>query len=232
MADLDCESRQVKAEKIVSILQDVWADRLVKSCCLDLGCGIGVIANQLRLSAHLAVAMDSEWDLISRAPSELALLQGDGLRLPFDDVTFDLVTCAQVYEHVADPVQLVAEISRVLKPGGICYFSGPNRLWPYEYHYQTWLVHWLPDRWLTKALSFLKRGHLPRVTLYNYWQLRRIWRDFVVCDYAMRLVHYPDLFPGAGAPGWMRYIPLPILTMMAFAVPNVNWVLWKPVTEE
>jgi SAM-dependent methyltransferase len=222
----------VKAEKIVSILRDVWSDRLAESRCLDLGCGIGVIANQLRLSARMVVAMDSEWDLISRTSSELARLQGDGSRLPFNDATFDLMTCAQVYEHVADPVQLVAEIARVLKPGGICYFSGPNRLWPYEYHYQTWLVHWLPDRWLTKALSFLRRDHLPKVTLYNYWQLRKLWGDFVVRDYTVRLVRAPDRFPGADAPRWMRLIPSSVLNMVTFAVPNVNWVLRKPVVEE
>ena len=232
MADLDQESRRAKADKIVSILRDVWPDRLAESRCLDLGCGIGVIANQLRLSVCLAVAMDSEWDLISRASSGLVRLQGDGLRLPFDDATFDLITCAQVYEHVADPVQLAAEITRVLKPGGICYFSGPNRLWPYEYHYQTWLIHWLPDRWLAKALSFLKRGHLPRVTLYNYWQLRRLWGNYVVYDYAARLVSAPERFPGADAPRWMRLLPSSVLTMAAFAVPNVNWVLLKPVVEE
>jgi SAM-dependent methyltransferase len=232
VVDLDRESRRIKAVKILSVLRDVWSGQLAGSRCLDLGCGIGVIADRLRPSVGLAVAMDLDWMLISRSPTELARLQGDGLKLPFCSAAFDLVICAQVYEHVSDPVQLAAEIERVLRPGGICYFSGPNRLWPYEYHYQAWLLHWLPDSWLTRARVLLKRDHLSKVTLYTYWQLRRLWRRFAVRDYTAHLIRHPDRFPGGDTPAWMRYIPSFVLSLLAFAVPNVNWVLWRPASGE
>jgi 2-polyprenyl-3-methyl-5-hydroxy-6-metoxy-1,4-benzoquinol methylase len=229
--DMSQEARLAKAEKIAGILQDARSDLLAGSLCLDLGCGIGVMANHLGLQGARVVGMELDWALISQAPAQLSRVQGDALQLPFSDAVFDLVVCAQVYEHTGNPVQLVKQIKRVLKPGGICFFSGPNRLWPYEYHYQTWLIHWLPNRWLGKALSFLDRGHLPQVTLYTHRQLRQLWQGFEILDYTPRLVHDPDRFRGADAPRWMRHLPLSLLTAGAFFTPNVNWVLLKPMAE-
>jgi SAM-dependent methyltransferase len=231
MADTDRKSRQRKADKIISILRDVWPDRLATARCLDLGCGIGVTASQLSLATHSVVAMDSEWFLVSQVPQGPMRLQGNGLRLPFNDATFDVVACAQVYEHVTDPAHLIKEITRVLKPGGICYFSGPNRLWPYEYHYRTCFVHWLPHKWHSKVLGLFTDDAPVHVTLYTIWQLRRLWEHFDVRDYTVHLVCHPDRFPGADAPKWIRHIPAFVLAMASFATPNVNWVLVKPINE-
>ncbi len=225
----DIKSRQIKAKKIISILHDVWPHCLHKFRCLDLGCGVGIIASHLAQQVSSVVALDSDWDILSQAPSGLARLQGDGLRLPFGNATFDLVVCAQVYEHVQDPVQLVEEIIRVLKPGGACYFSGPNRLWPYEYHYRVWFAHWLPRRWLRKVLKCLGCDCSAEVTLYTYKQLRRLWKDMILLDYTVRLIHEPERFPGANAPKWVRYIPYLLISKLAFVMPNFNWILLKPI---
>ena len=48
-------------------------------------------------------------------------------RFPFDDATFDLVTCCEVIEHLMqNPVHALAEIHRVLRPGGWFVLSTPN----------------------------------------------------------------------------------------------------------
>lgn len=225
--DTDAVSRRVKADKIAHILADTWLDRLAEARCLDLGCGIGVIAEHLATVAREVVALEPEPSLIFQAPSALSRLQADGLQLPFGDGAFDLVVCAQVYEHVADPVRLASEITRVLRPGGICYFSGPNRLWPYEYHYRAWFIHWLPHRLVKWAVRLLGRDPSSQVKLLSYRQLRRLWTGFDISDYTPNLVRDPEHFPGASAPRWMRRIPAPILAMLAFATPNVNWVLQR-----
>ncbi len=227
----DRESRQIKAQKILTILHDLWSDRLTELRCLDLGCGIGIIANHLAKQVRLIIAMDSDWVLISQVSPGLARLQGDGLKLPFGNATFDLVICAQVYEHVRDPTQLIDEIIRVLKPGGLCYFSGPNRLWPYEYHYRVWFIHWLPRKWFHKALAWLGREHSLEITLYTYRQLRRLWRGLVLYDYTARLIHEPERFPGANAPKWMRHIPYSLISRLVFVMPNFNWILMKPIND-
>jgi len=53
----------------------------------------------------------------------------DGLRLPFDDASVDGVVCTEVLEHAEDAAGLVAEIARVLRPGGSAIVSSPF-IWP------------------------------------------------------------------------------------------------------
>lgn len=50
---------------------------------------------------------------------------GDARRLPFAQGSFDAVLCAQVLEHVNQPGQVLAEVGRVLKPGGCGILSVP-----------------------------------------------------------------------------------------------------------
>jgi SAM-dependent methyltransferase len=62
---------------------------------------------------------------------------GDGTNLPLDDESVDTVTCNAVIEHVADPARLVAEMWRVLKPGGYAQlmipFIFPFHAYPSDY---------------------------------------------------------------------------------------------------
>ena len=46
--------------------------------------------------------------------------------LPFPDAAFDAITCLDLIEHVFEPRVLVAEIARVLAPGGSLYIAFPN----------------------------------------------------------------------------------------------------------
>lgn len=57
--------------------------------------------------------------------SPLAKVKMDILNMPFSDHTFDVVLCNHVLEHVADDMQGLLEIKRVLKPGGWCILQVP-----------------------------------------------------------------------------------------------------------
>jgi ubiquinone/menaquinone biosynthesis C-methylase UbiE len=46
---------------------------------------------------------------------------------PFDDASFDKVTCVVSIDYLNKPLEVVKEIGRVLRPGGECYFSMSNR---------------------------------------------------------------------------------------------------------
>ncbi|CAB4744174.1 unannotated protein [freshwater metagenome] len=54
-----------------------------------------------------------------------ACLNGDALRLPFADNTFDRIICSEVFEHIPDDEGGMAELARVLKPGGILAATVP-----------------------------------------------------------------------------------------------------------
>ena len=77
--------------------------------------------------------------------------------LPFEDASFDFVNCAEVSEHVDDPIKVLKEIFRVLKPGGRCYISFHNRWGVYDYHYHLYFINWMPRRLAEFFLKLLGR---------------------------------------------------------------------------
>ncbi len=54
------------------------------------------------------------------------VVQGDGCAMDFADASFDTVLCVQVLEHVFEPIRMVAEIGRVLRPGGAALLLLPQ----------------------------------------------------------------------------------------------------------
>jgi len=60
------------------------------------------------------------------AKGKVLLLQGDALRFPFPDGTFDKIICAEVIEHVVDHRKGIAELARILRRGGIIAISVPT----------------------------------------------------------------------------------------------------------
>ena len=59
------------------------------------------------------------WQRTSSVPT----LQAEGEKLPFGDSSFDIVLSDNVVDHAEDPRRIVEEIARVLKPGGLLYFT-------------------------------------------------------------------------------------------------------------
>ncbi|MBI4874850.1 MAG: class I SAM-dependent methyltransferase [Acidobacteria bacterium] len=93
---------------------------------LDAGCGRGEF---LRLAAgdFAAVAgCDPSREMLKHSAGLNLTLQGDALRIPFDDQSFDVATVICVLHHVApaDRASLLGEVRRVLRPGGLaCVFE-------------------------------------------------------------------------------------------------------------
>jgi SAM-dependent methyltransferase len=73
-----------------------------------------------------------------------------GGRLPLDDASFETVLCTQVLEHVEDPIRLLAEAHRVLKPGGRLILTCPF-IW--ELHERPHDYLRFSEYWLRKALT-------------------------------------------------------------------------------
>ncbi|MDN3356968.1 methyltransferase domain-containing protein [Actinomadura sp. DC4] len=113
---------------------------------LDMGCGAGRHAFELyRRGAHVVAFDRDEKELAAVATMFGAMelegeppagasartVTGDALGLPFPDDSFDKIVAAEVLEHIPDDMSAMAELLRVLKPGGRLAVTVPS---------------WLPER--------------------------------------------------------------------------------------
>lgn len=99
---------------------------------LDIGCGAGLLCEPLaRLGADVT-GVDASAENVSVAAAHA---EGVGLDIRYmagevgklDIGTFDLVTCVEVIEHVADKRAFIADIAARLAPGALLVMSTPNR---------------------------------------------------------------------------------------------------------
>lgn len=99
---------------------------------LDLGCGEGYGTNLLASVAVEAVGVDLAPEAIYHARRtyrrpNLRFLYRDIYDLGLEDASFDLVCSLQVVEHLQYPNRFMEEARRVLRPGGLCVITTPNR---------------------------------------------------------------------------------------------------------
>jgi SAM-dependent methyltransferase len=95
---------------------------------LDLGCGPGYLAAEIAervgsSGSGSVLGVDPSRSMLAVAArrdgaAAVQLVVGDGLGLPVTAGTFDAVTATQVYEYVPDMPAALAEVARVLRPGG------------------------------------------------------------------------------------------------------------------
>jgi SAM-dependent methyltransferase len=117
---------------------------------LDYGCGAGQIVAPLRAAGVNACGCDVFFgggDYSSQVPAEFwntAVFPMQDGKIPFPSETFDLVVSNQVLEHVNDLPAVLAEMHRVLKPGGAVLSLFPDRSVWREGHCGIPLLHWFP----------------------------------------------------------------------------------------
>jgi SAM-dependent methyltransferase len=91
---------------------------------LDLGCGIGHSFSALAPRESVGIDRSAE----ALAGQDRATVVADMRELPFPDGSFASVLAVQSIEHVPDPDRVLAEVVRVLEPGGTAILVTPNRL--------------------------------------------------------------------------------------------------------
>jgi SAM-dependent methyltransferase len=119
---------------------------------LDVGMGDGYGSLMLANAGHDVTGVDADAPTVAAARARheaggLRFLAYDGDRLPFDDETFDVVTAMQVIEHVETDVAFVQELRRVLKRGGRCWLTTPNRPFRVENDRPVWNPFHVREYW-------------------------------------------------------------------------------------
>ena len=94
---------------------------------LDLGCGNGYLAAILAERGYDVTGVEHPEGVGGAFPSSVRLVTADLEQgLPHLDSRFDLVVCADVLEHLRDPLRLLREVGAVLAPGARVIASLPN----------------------------------------------------------------------------------------------------------
>lgn len=127
---------------IVDLIATLYQEHLPKNCSgrlLDLGCGHVPLYMMYRSLVDDCTCVD--WASSLHENEFLDVVHDLTQPLPFEDATFDTIICSDVLEHIPTPMACVAEISRVLKPGGKVIFNVPFLYWiheaPYDFHRYT-----------------------------------------------------------------------------------------------
>lgn len=99
---------------------------------LDVGCGAGLVAEPLARMGAAVTGIDAAVENIAAAQAHAGALPITYRAVAAEDLahegaTFDLITCLEVIEHVADRPAFFAALRTMLAPGGLFVFSTPNR---------------------------------------------------------------------------------------------------------
>jgi len=122
---------------------------------LDLGCGFGGYSLALRDGGAQVVCLDLE----PEHPFDgLPTICANALCTPLASGSFDMVVCASLIEHVPSAADLMAEIYRLVKPGGLVYLSFPPFYTPIGGH-QFSPFHLLGERAALAAFRLRGRYH-------------------------------------------------------------------------
>lgn len=234
----DQQGRERKAQTMLAILADhVGAARLRELDAIDVGSSTGHIDAVLAPAFRSLTGLDIDSGAIARAQAAFAEIpnlrfeQGDAMQLRFADDSLDVVICSHVYEHVPDARRMMAEIHRVLKPGGICFFAAGNRLCVTEPHHRLPFLSVLP-----RPLGHLYVRLAGKANYYyekhlSYWGLRHLVRAFERIDYTRPVIAEPARFAADYmlTPGTPKYrIANLVATLAPWLVPSYLWVLRKP----
>lgn len=150
---------------------------LAEPLILDNGCGLGVYVARLREITPHVFGLEYEQERAAAATRRLGagvIVRAASERLPFPDQSFSAVLSNEVIEHVQDDRAALAEMARVLRPGGRALIFCPNRWYPVETHGVYWrgryffgnipLVNYLPDplrnRFAPHVRAYTRRGLL------------------------------------------------------------------------
>ena len=157
---------------------------------LDLGCGTGEISSRLAelfpaarvtgvdvLPVHVEYARARYTALAGR----LAFTTGDGFALDFDDASVDLAVCRHMLQSIPHPERIVAELLRVLKPGGVLHLLAEDYA----------MMHFHPTRHDTDAFfrdAVVGYGRSTGVDLLSGRTMYTVCRGLGLTDVTVRYV--------------------------------------------
>lgn len=233
----DTQRQTLKGQKTLAVLGDYYGglDALRELSLLDMACSAGLMTRLYAEHFREVFGIDIDSPAVAYAAREntmenLQYAVSDAMNTGFESESFDVVTCTHVYEHVPDAKQLLSEIYRVTKRGGVCYFAAQNRLSLIEPHYGLPLLSVVPKPVAHRYMRLFGKGDRYYENLLTLGSLKRLVSQFEVVDYTVAVVddpvkyHATDLLsPGSRSHRWARRL----VRSAYFLCPTYIWLLRK-----
>ncbi|QTA79208.1 SAM-dependent methyltransferase [Desulfonema limicola] len=127
----------------------------------------------------------------------------DGSFFPFDAGTFDIVVSNYVMEHVAQPLLICKEISRVLKPGGVFIFRTPN-----FFHYVPILSYFFPMGLANWVRNLPDDAHDPYPTVYKFNSETKCREILNAAGFEIIELHLVEKEPSYGMKSRLLFFPM------------------------
>jgi demethylmenaquinone methyltransferase / 2-methoxy-6-polyprenyl-1,4-benzoquinol methylase len=175
--------------QVLSLGQDAhWRKTMVdglgipaSASVLDVAAGTGSITRLLQARGHRVTAVDLTPEMIRHHPGPLRVL-ARGERLPFADRTFDALTFGYLLRYVDDPRRCLAELTRVVKAGGMIgmvEFGLPSGLWRMPWRFYSGFL--LPFAGRLIGGGWHQVGTFLQPSIENFHEanpnLEEVWRD-------------------------------------------------------
>lgn len=119
---------------------------------LDVGCSSGAFLLTARRLGYQVEGVEPSADAAQTARAAgLTVFTGYLQQAQFPDATFDAITLIEIVEHLRDPLTLLQECARILKPGGVLLITTPNA--------HSWTARAMGARWAGFSLNDMG-GHI------------------------------------------------------------------------
>lgn len=230
---LDEGKRRAKAAKLIAVIRHALGRADLGGLrALDVGCSAGFIADELAAAGAATTGVDIDEPGLAKARErfgdrvDFRLARGEAL--PLADGSVDVAVLNHIYEHVVDPDAVVAEIHRVLAPGGLLYLGLGNRFGVLEPHYRLPFLSWLPQGAADRYLRLTGRGEQYYEHFSSRRGLRAMFAAYDVWDYTLPVLADAAAFAGQDVvPRWVGRVPEPVLAATLPVVPTYIWAAFR-----
>lgn len=222
------EERQERS-RLERLRRVLGGDAALRGRILNVGCGTGGFNVVAEEAGAWPVGVDADAEAIAicalkREKGAGRFVRAAAEQLPFPDRAFDIVYCFSAIEHVESVEGTVAEMVRVVRPGGLIYVHTPNAWSWYEGHYKVLWAPFLPEPLGRLYLRLRGRpsGYLATLRRLTPSSIRRAFARAGVRD-----LRFHDDAPPRESVGPLR-VPISLYYRLSGVSPFIELVARKP----
>lgn len=164
---------------------------------LDIATGTGLVAERLLARGHRVTGLDQSPDMLAvarrRFGDRIELVEASATEIPFPNASFDHLTFTYLLRYVDDPGATLAELARVVRPGGTIAsleFCIPRGVWRPLWDLYVGVGLPVAGRLISRGWYDVGRFLGPSIRgFYEEWPLERqleLWREAGIMDVRAR----------------------------------------------